>query len=118
MRRTRCDIPKTPRTPRNTNFVGGRGRERNPALGRRTFIDDLVDRTNSSTEARHLESPVRRSPITSRVATLVSTVENTGEAATPSGIPTEEDRVSTAGSADQDLIYHINKKVVIEEEWT
>ena len=48
----------------------------------------------------------------------ISTVENTQGAATPSDIPVEEDRVSTAGSADWDLIYHINGKVVIEEEWT
>ena len=30
----------------------------------------------------------------------------------------EEDRVSTAGSADRNIIYHINRKVVTEEEWT
>ena len=37
---------------------------------------------------------------------------------TPSGVPTEEDRVSTVGSADRDLVYHINRKVVTKEEWT
>ena len=45
-------------------------------------------------------------------------VENTGGAATPSSIPSEEDKVSTVGSADRDLIYHINGKLVTEEEWT
>ena len=30
----------------------------------------------------------------------------------------EEDRVSTTGSTNRDLIYHINEKVVTEEEWT
>ena len=87
-------------------------------MGRRTFIDDLVDRTNSSTGDRYQERPIRRSPVTPGVATSVSTVENTRGAATPSDTPAEEDKVSTAGSADRDLIYHINGKVVTEEEWT
>ena len=47
-----------------------------------------------------------------------STMENTGGAMTPSGVPMEEDRVGPTGSANQDLIYHINRKVVTEEEWT
>ena len=87
-------------------------------MGIRTFIDDLVDRTNSSTGDFYQESPVRRSSVTPGVEALVSTVENTGEAATPLDILVEEDRVSTVGSADRDLIYHINGKVVIKEEWT
>ena len=117
-RRLQRDNPATPRTLQNTNIVGGRGRGRNPTLGRRTFIDDLVDRTNSSTGARHQETPIRRSPVTPGVAASVSIVENTRGVATPLDTPTEEDRVSTTGSADQDLIYHINEKVVTEEEWT
>ena len=87
-------------------------------MGRRTFIDDLVARTNSSTGARHQGSSIRRSPIIPRVEASASTVENTGEATTPSGVPTEEDKVSTAGSVDQDLIYYIDGKVVTKEEWT
>ena len=55
-RRVQHDIPINPRTPQNTDIAGGRGRGRNPTLGRRTFIDDLVDRTNSSTGARHQET--------------------------------------------------------------
>ena len=47
-----------------------------------------------------------------------STVENTRGVATPSNTPVEEDGVSTAVSTDRDLIYHINGKVVTEEEWT
>ena len=87
-------------------------------MGRRTFIDDLVDRTNYSTGDHHQEIAIRRSPVTPRVATSVSTVKNTEGAVTPSDIPAEEDRVSTVGLADRDLIYHINRKVVTEEEWT
>ena len=83
-------------------------------MGRRTFIDDLVDRTNSSTRARHQETPIRRSPVTPGVAELVSIVENIGEVVTPLDIPMKEDRLSTAGSTDRDLIYHINGKVVKE----
>ena len=52
-RRVHRDIPKTPRTPQNTNIAGGRGHGQNPGLGRRKFIDDLVSRTNSSTGAHH-----------------------------------------------------------------
>ena len=71
-RRVQRDIPTTPRTPQNTNIAGGRGRGQNLALGRRTFIDDLVARTNSSTGACHQGSSVRRSPITPRVEASVS----------------------------------------------
>ena len=87
-------------------------------MGRRTFIDDLVDRTNYFTGAHHQETPVIRIPVTLGVAASVSTVENIGEVATPSGVPMEKDRVSTMGSAYRDLIYHINEKVVTKEEWT
>ena len=52
-RMVRRDIPINRRTPQNTNIAGGQGRGRNPTLGRRTFVDDLVDNTNSSTGARH-----------------------------------------------------------------
>ena len=45
-------------------------------------------------------------------------VENTEEAATPSGVFAEEDRVRTTGWANRDLVYHINGKVVTKEEWT
>ena len=45
-------------------------------------------------------------------------MENTGEATTPLGVATEEDKVSIMGLADQDLVYHINRKVVTKEEWT
>ena len=48
----------------------------------------------------------------------VSIVDNTWGAAIPSDIPTKEDRVSTAGSANQDLIYHINGEVVAEQDLT
>ena len=118
IRRVQRDIPINPITPQNTNIAGGRGHERNPALGRRTFIDDMVDRISYSTRACHQESLLRRSLVTPGVAASVSIVESIGEAATPLGIPAKEYRVSIVGSADQDLIYHINKKVVTEEEWT
>ena len=87
-------------------------------MGRRTFIEDLVGRNNFSTKARYQETPIRRNPVTPGLTASVSTVENTQGAATPSDIPAEEDRVSTAGLADRDLIYHINRKVVTEEQWT
>ena len=85
-------------------------------MGRRTFIYDLVDTTNSSTGVHHQETPIRRSLVTPGVEESVSTVEKTRGATTPLDIPAEEDRVSTMGSTDQDLIYHINGKVVTEEE--
>ena len=115
---TRRDHLINPRTPQNTNVAGGRGRGQGLELGRRTFIDDLVDRTNSSTGAHYQETPIRRSPSNPGVAASGSTVENTRGAKTSSDTPTEEDRVSTAGLAYRDLIYHINGKVVTEEEWT
>ena len=50
MRRAQRDIP---RTPQNTNLAGGKGRGYIPGLGRKTFIDDLVSKDNSSTGARN-----------------------------------------------------------------
>ena len=49
IRRVKHDHLTTPKTPQNTNNAGGQG----PQLGRRTFIDDLVDRTDSSTRYRY-----------------------------------------------------------------
>ena len=112
--RVKRDHLTTPKTPHNTNVVGGRDHERGSELGRRTFIDDLVDRTNSSTRARYQETPIIRIPANPGVPVSGSTMENTRGGATPSNTLVEEDRVSTAGSANQDLIYHINGKVVIE----
>ena len=117
-RRVKCDHLSTPKTPQNTNSAGDRGHGRGPQLGRRTFIDDLVDITNSSTKARYQEIPIRRSPADPGVPASGSTVENTRAAATPSNTLAEEDKVSTAGSVDRGSIYHINGKVVTEEEWT
>ena len=113
-RRVKHDHLTNPKTQQNTNIARGRG----PELGRRTFIDDLVDITNSYTRAHYQETPIRRSLANPGVPASGSIVENTQGAATPSNIPVEEERVSTVGSADQDLIYHINGKVVTKEEWT
>ena len=66
-----------PRTPQNTNDSGGQDWGRNTALWRRTFIDDLVDRTNSSTRALYQETPIRRSPVTPGGEASVSPLENT-----------------------------------------
>ena len=76
-RRVNPDHLSTPKTPQNTNSAGGLGRGRGPQLGRRTFIDDLVDRTDSSTRARHQETPIRRDPADPGAPALGSTVDNT-----------------------------------------
>ena len=76
-RRVQRDHLINTRTPQNTNVAGGQGRGKNPTLGRRTFIDDLVDRTNSSTRDHYQETPIRRIPVTLGVAVSVSIVENT-----------------------------------------
>ena len=117
-RRVKHDHLPTPKTPQNTNSAGGRGRGRGPQLGRRTFINDLVNRIDSSTRARYQETLIRRIPTNPGVPVSGSTVENIRAAATPSNTPAEGDKVSTAGSADRSPVYHINGKVVTEEEWT
>ena len=99
-RRVKRDHLSTPKTPQNTNTTSGRGHGRGPQLGRRTFIDDLVDRTDSSTRDRYQEAPIRRIPTDPGVPASGSIVENTRAAATPSSTPTEGDKVSTAGSTD------------------
>ena len=76
-RRVKCDHLTNPKTPQNTNSAGGRGRGRGPQLGKRTFIDNLVDRTDSSTRARYQEIPIRIIPTDPQVLALGSTVENT-----------------------------------------
>ena len=117
-RRVKCDHLSTPKTPQNTNSAGGRGCGRGPQLGRGRFIDDLVDRTNSSTRACYQDIPIRSSPVDPGVPASGSIVENTRAATTSSNTPVEEDKVSTARFADQGPIYHINRKVVTKEEWT
>ena len=109
-RRVKRDHLLTPKTPQNTNSAGGQG----PQLGRRTFIDDLVDKTDSSTNDCHQEMPIRRSPADPGVPTSSSTVENTRAAATTSNIPAEEDKAGTTRPAGRSPIYHIYRKVVTE----
>ena len=113
-RRVKRDHLTNPKTPQNTNITDGRGHGRGPELGRRTFIDDLVDRIDSSTRAHYQEIPIRRMPADPGVSASGSIVENTQVAATSSNTLAEEDKVSTAGYANRGPIYHINVKVVIE----
>ena len=87
-------------------------------MGRRTFIDDLVDKTDSSTRACHQEIPIRRIPADPGALASGSIVENTRAAVTSSNIPTGEDKAGTTGPAGRRLIYHIYGKVVTKEEWT
>ena len=117
-RRVKRDHLSTPKTPQNTNSAGGLGRSRGPQLGRRTFIDDLIDRTDLSTRACHQETPIRKNPADPMVPSSGSTVENTRVAATSSNILAEEDTSVTTGPTGRSLIYHIYGKVVTEEEWT
>ena len=116
-RRVKRDHLSTPKTPQNTNSVGGLGCGQGPQLGRRTFIDDLVDITDSSTRVRHQETPIRRKPTDPGVPASGSIVENTRAAATSSNIPAEEDKYGTTGPTGRGPIYHIYGKVATEEEW-
>ena len=111
-RRVKCDQLPTPKTPQNNNSAGGSGRGRGLPLGRRTFIDDIVDRTDSSTRARHQETPIRRNPSDPGAPASGSTVENTRAAATSSNIPAEKDTTVTTGPAGRGPTYHIFGKVV------
>ena len=113
-RRVKRDHLSTPKTPPNTNSAGGRGHGRGPQLGRRTFIDDLVDKTDSSTRACHQETPIKRSPVDPGAPASWSIVENTRAATASSNIPAEEDKVGTTRFASRSLIYHIYRKVVTE----
>ena len=117
MRRVKCDQLPTPKTPQNTNSAGGSGRGRGEPLGRRTFIDDLVDRTDSSTRAHLQETPIRRNPADLGTLASGSMVENPRAATTPSNIPAEEDTSVTTGPAGKGPTYHINGRVVTKEEW-
>ena len=87
-------------------------------MGKRTFIDDLVDKTDSSTRAHHQETPIRRKPADLGAPASGSTVENTPAAANSSNIPAGEDKVGTIEPVGRSPIYHIYGKVVTEEEWT
>ena len=116
-RRVKRDQFPTPNTPRDTNGAGGSGRGRGAPLGRRTFIEDLVDKTDSSTRARLQETPIRRNPADPEVPASGSTVENPWAAATPSNILADEDTTVTTGPAGKGPTYHINGRVVTKEEW-
>ena len=84
IRIVQCDHLIDPITPQNINVAGGRGRGRGTELGRRTFIDNLVDRTNSSTRDCYQETPIRR------------ILANPGVPASSSTVEEEEDIVSIA----------------------
>ena len=116
-RRVKRDQFPTPKTPQDTNSAGGLGRGRGTPLGRRTFINDLVDRTDSSTRAHQQETPIRRNPADPGAPASRSTVENTRAAVTSSNIHAEEDTTVTTGPAGRGPTYHIFGKVVTEEEW-
>ena len=116
-RRVKRDQFPTPKTPQDTNSAGGSGRGRGAPLGRRTFIDDLVDKTDSSTGARLQETPNRRNPADPGALASGSTVENTRAAATSSAIPVNKDTAVTTGPAGRGPNYHINGRSVTEEEW-
>ena len=49
-RRTQWDNPGP---PKKTNLAGGRGRGCSTGLGRKTFIDELFTRVDSSTRDRY-----------------------------------------------------------------
>jgi hypothetical protein len=54
--------------PKNTNPTGARGHGgRNPALGRQTFVDEIIVRADSSSRSifRHSKPPRRHIPQTS-----------------------------------------------------
>ena len=87
-------------------------------MGRRTFIDDLVSRANSSTGARHQGPPsIRRSLVTPRVEESTSPVERTGTVVTPFGVLADEDRASVVGVGELEVVYHVEEKEVTKEEW-
>ena len=115
-RRVKRNQLPTPKTPQNTNSAGGSGRGRGAPLGRRTFIDDLVDRTDSSTRARLQETPIRRNPANPEAPASGSTVENIRVAVTSSAIPAHKDTAVTTGPVGRGLNYHINGRVVTKEE--
>ena len=73
-RRVQCDHLINTKTPQNTNIASGRGHGLNPTLGKITFIDNLVDRTNSSTGDHYQETPIRRSSVTHEVEASFSIV--------------------------------------------
>ena len=116
-RMVKHDHLPNPKTPQNTNNASGRGHGRGPQLGRRTFIDDLVDRTDSSTRARQQATPIRRNPADPGALASGSMVENTRAAVTSSNIPAEKDTTVTTGPAGRGPTYHIFGKVVTKEEW-
>ena len=80
-------------------------------MGRRTFIDNLVGRANSSTGAQHQgSSSIRRGPVTPRLGASVSKVENTREVATPFGVCADRDRASAMGGGETKVVYHVDGK--------
>ena len=118
MRRTQRDIP---RTPQNTNLAGGIGCGCSPGLWRKTFGDKLVSMVKLSTRARNQgPSSVRRKHVSPRLETLVSTMERTLGATTPSGVLREENpkyRGSFVGIGGPEEIYQIDRNEVTKQEW-
>ena len=87
-------------------------------MRRRTFIEDLVSRANSSTRARHQgPSSIRRILVTTRLEASVSMVEKIREVATTSGVPMDEDRASAMEVGEPKVVYNIYGKEVTKKRW-
>jgi hypothetical protein len=114
--------------PKNTNPTGTRGHEgRNPALGRPTFVDEIIARVDYSSRSIFFPSnpPRRQIPQSSelpQLETLLSSrakdesLSPTNQHATLEDI---EDRGSIAQARErpEEVVYHINGQIVTKEEW-
>jgi hypothetical protein len=108
------------RIPKNTNPTGTRGRGgRNPALGRPTFVDEIIARADSSSGSIfHPSNPPRRQiPQSSELPQFETSLSSRAEAESLS--PTNqqatleniEDRGSIARPRErpEEVVYQINR---------
>jgi hypothetical protein len=116
------------RIPKNTNPTGTRGRGgRNPALGRPTFVDEIIARADSSSGSifRPSNPPRRQIPQSSELPQFETLLSSRAEAESLS--PTNqqatleniEDRGSIARPRErpEEVVYQINGQIVTKEEW-
>jgi hypothetical protein len=114
--------------PKNTNPTGTKGcGGRNPALGRPTFIDEIIAREDSSSGSIfHPSNPPRRhipqsSELPQFETSLSSRVE--AESLSPTNQQSTLENIEDQGTINRprerpgESVYQINGKIVTKEEW-
>ena len=122
------------RIPQNTNPIGTKGRGvRNPTLGRKTFVDEIIARVDSSSGSvfHPTNPPRRRNPQSSELPLLETLFSSRAgaeakveaEDLSPTNQQATLENIEDQGSIvrnrenPEEAVYWINGRIVTKEEW-